>query len=106
VSAEAACMDDALRDALMIKVEELFSKMKILEGDRTANSDLEGILVIGYRYALLCCQNRNVSAGSLMNLSASRGSAIGTFSCDFRAFGLPILLHWFVLHGQFAGCCD
>jgi hypothetical protein len=63
-------MNYALGDALMIEVEELLAKVKVFDGGGATCSNLEGILVVGYRDALLSGQDRHLAAGGLMRFSA------------------------------------
>jgi len=53
VRAEAARVNDPLPDAFVIEMEDLFSKMGILERRGSARTYAQGILIIGNRHALL-----------------------------------------------------
>jgi hypothetical protein len=55
----------------MIEMEELLAEVEVFERGGSASSDLERILVIRYRDALLSGQHGRVAAGSLMRFSAS-----------------------------------
>ena len=43
----AACVHDALRDALVVEVEDLLAKDEVLEQRRPADSEAEAVLVVG-----------------------------------------------------------
>ena len=49
----AARMHDALRDALMIEVEDLLAEMEVFEQSRAARALAQGVLVVSYRDTLL-----------------------------------------------------
>lgn len=51
--AEAARVHDALRNALMIEMEDFFAEMKILEQRRAARARLQRVLIVGNGNALL-----------------------------------------------------
>ena len=103
VRAVAAGMHDALGNALMVEVEDLFPKVEVFERGRPAPADAKRILVIGNRHALLCRQDRDIAARDLMRLAAFasedrgvaelgggpalRGGWLGR--CTFRHFVLP-----------------
>ena len=53
---ETARVRDALGYTLVVEMKDLFAKVKIFEGGWTALADPQGILVIGYRNALLAGQ--------------------------------------------------
>jgi hypothetical protein len=63
--AVAAGVDDALRDPLMVEMENLLPEMKILDQGRTARTDLERILVIRDRTALGGGQHRDIATCGL-----------------------------------------
>ena len=63
---EAACMNDTLGNALMIKMEELFAEMKIVESDWTARSNLQGILIVRDWCALFRREDRYLAFRNLM----------------------------------------
>ena len=65
---ETTSMNDTLRNAFVIKVEDLFSKMRILQQGRTASADPQRILVVGDRRPLLCRENWRITFGDLMRL--------------------------------------
>jgi hypothetical protein len=69
--AVAAGVDDALRDPLMVEMENLLPEMKILDQGRTARTDLERILVIRDRTALGGGQHRDIATGGLMKFAPS-----------------------------------
>src|SRR5690606_28810696 len=62
VRAIAACMNDALGDALMVEVEDLLAEMEILEQRRAARALLEAVLVVGDRHAMLGGERRMAGA--------------------------------------------
>ena len=104
MSTEAACMNDTLGNALMIKVEELFAEMKIVESDGTARAHLQGILIIGDWRALFRREDGYFAFRNLMKFAA-RGSA--RLSCK-RGFVLRLLLVSFFAreHGRCQGQTD
>jgi hypothetical protein len=63
-------MDHALRDALVVEVEDLFPEMEVLERGRAAPAGLQGILVVGDRAALRGGQDRDRAGGGLVQLAA------------------------------------
>ena len=74
--AKASRMDDALRNALMVEVEDLVAQHKVFEQCRTARAGFQRVLVVGDRRALLRRQHINAAPGRLMGLPASP-------ACDF-----------------------
>jgi hypothetical protein len=68
---ETAGVDDTLGNALMIKMKDFLAKVKVFERSGTARADLEGILVIGYRDALLRGQHGRIAGSGLVGFSAS-----------------------------------
>jgi uncharacterized protein YfaT (DUF1175 family) len=71
---EAAGVNDSFRNSLMIEVENLFTKMKVLESRWTATSYFQRILIVRYGYALLCSQLRDAIFGDLMNFATGPSS--------------------------------
>ena len=69
VHPEAAGVDDPLGDPLVVEVEELLAQMEVVQQRRTTGADLQTVLVIGDRRALLGGENRGVARGGLMGLS-------------------------------------
>jgi len=53
--AEASCVYDTLRDALMVEMKDFLAKMKILEERWAPFTDLQTVLVVRDRNALLRC---------------------------------------------------
>ena len=51
--AGASCMDDALRNALVIEVRDLFAEDEILHQRGAAFTALERVLIVGDRDALI-----------------------------------------------------
>jgi hypothetical protein len=68
---KTAGVNDSFGDTLMVEVENLFAKVKVFEPGGAACSDLEGILVIGYRDALLRGQHGGIAIGGLVHFSAT-----------------------------------
>ena len=46
-------MHDAFWDALMVKMRQLFAQDEVFKQGRAAQAELEGILVVGNRHALI-----------------------------------------------------
>src|SRR3546814_12718608 len=63
-------MHHALRNALMVEVEDLLAKVEVLQRGRPAMADLQRVLVVGDRPALLRRQHRHVAAGDLLGFAA------------------------------------
>jgi hypothetical protein len=63
-------MNDAFGNPLMIEVEYLFAKMKIVDQSGPAGAHAKRILVVGHRAALGGCQNVVAVVGELMKLAA------------------------------------
>src|SRR5690606_8676522 len=84
VRAIAACMNDALGDALMVEVEDLLAEMEILEQRRAARALLEAVLVVGDRHAMLGGERRMAGA-RLMRLAA--GATILAVALHDRRIG-------------------
>src|SRR4026209_269196 len=66
-------MNHPLGDALMVEVEELLTQVKISEGRGAARADLERILVVRYRDALLCGQDGRIAIRALVHFAARAG---------------------------------
>ena len=69
MDAEAACMHHPLRDALMVEVEDLLTEVEILQQRGSARPDLQRVLVVGNRNALLRRQGLDTIARDLMGLA-------------------------------------
>ena len=63
-------MDDALGDALVIEVRDLFAQDEIFEQRRAARAGLQRVLVVGDRDALVGRQHRVLLVGGLVGLAA------------------------------------
>ena len=50
----SACMDDPLRNTLMVEVLDLLAQHKILEQGRTSGPKLQRVLVVADRRAVVC----------------------------------------------------
>ncbi len=74
--AKASRMDDALRNALMVEVEDLVAQHKVFEQRWPTRAGFQRVLVVGDRRALLRRQHINAAPGRLMGLPASP-------ACDF-----------------------
>jgi hypothetical protein len=61
---------DALGNALVIKMKNLFSEVEILKHSRSARADLQRVLVIGHRAALGGGQDSRLARCSLVKLAA------------------------------------
>jgi hypothetical protein len=66
-------MHDALGDALMVEMHDLFAKDEVLQQYRAARTGFERILVIGNRYALIGRQQGAVARGGLVRFAARSG---------------------------------
>ena len=64
-----AGMDHALRNALVIEVEDLLAEVRVLDQRWAARALLEGVLVVGDRNALLRGEDVVSVLGDLMGLS-------------------------------------
>lgn len=53
MGAGATGMNDALRDALMVKMRDLFTHDEVFQQRRPAGADLQGVLVIRNLHALV-----------------------------------------------------
>ena len=56
MGAEAAGVDDPLRDPLVVEVEDLLAEVEVLEQRGTALPGTQRVLIVGDRCALLCRQ--------------------------------------------------
>jgi hypothetical protein len=85
---------------LVVEVEDLLTEVKVFERGGSTCSDLEGILIVGYRNALLGGQYRSIAAGYLMCFSSGtdrqiliavlhRFSVFGNALWRVRLFTLP-----------------
>ena len=96
VSPETAGVDHALRNALVVEVENLFAKMEVFERGRSPCAHPESILVIGNRNALLRCKNGPFAACDLMSLATS--APMNRLICEMYGRGLVLLTLLF--HGD------
>ena len=99
-------MYHAFGNALVIEVENLLAKMKILQQGRTARALLQSVLTIGDRNALLGGQGLDIAARHMVQLAAgavcirvffvpfcTNAAALG--ACDARAFAMEFLVRLF-----------
>ena len=70
VGTVAARMHDALRDALVIEVEDLLAEMEVFEQSRAARADAQRVLVVSYRDTLLGREGGLFVRRGLVQLSA------------------------------------
>jgi hypothetical protein len=70
VRAETARVYDALGYALVVEVKDLFAEVEIFERSRAAPADLQRILVVGDRCALLRGERGDIAAGDLVRFAA------------------------------------
>src|SRR5688572_7377028 len=82
-------MHHALRDALMVEVEDLFAEVEVLEQRRAARAGLERVLIVADRTALRGGQDGNGAAGRLMQFAAFAAAEllVMNFSGGFRRDG-------------------
>ena len=78
VRAIAARMDDPLRNALMVEMEQLLAENLILDQMRTACAHFQRVLVVGDRGAHLGGHHRMISARRLVSLAAD-AAALGAW---------------------------
>ena len=78
-------MDDALGNAFVIEMRDLFAQDEIFQQRRAANAGLERILVVADRHALIRGQplagriDANRSSGPLLGIDAERRRAAAEF---------------------------
>ena len=84
MGAEAAGMNDALGDSLMIEVEDLFAEVKVFERRGATRTDPERVLVVRDGNALLGGQNWCPAPGGLVHFStrANRYLLVGVLRRD------------------------
>ena len=70
MGAKAAGMNDPLGNSLVIEVKDLLAKMKIFQHRRPAGADLQRVLVVGDRDALLRGQDGETIFSGLMQFAA------------------------------------
>ena len=61
---------DALRNPLMVEMEDLLAEVKVFQDRRPSSADFQRVLIVGYRSALSCRQNWNVDFRNLMEFPA------------------------------------
>ncbi len=64
-------MHHAFRDPLVVEVEKLFAKVKVVNQCGATCTDPQRILVVGDRAALRCCQDLLAVLGNLMKLASA-----------------------------------
>ena len=64
--AVAARVNHPLRNALVVEMENLLAEMEVFKNGRPARSDLQRVLVVGYRTALRGGQYRGIALCDLM----------------------------------------
>ena len=77
VRAEAAGVDDALGDALVVEVLDLFEEDVVFEQGRAALACLEGVFVVGDDGAGLGGEGRVSAAGDLVEFACVSSDLIG-----------------------------
>jgi len=80
-------MHHALRDTLMVEVEDLFAEVEVLEQRRAAKTHLKRIEIVRDRPALRSGHHRNRAGRRLVQLSAGAAAACATVPT--RARRLP-----------------
>jgi hypothetical protein len=63
-------MHDALGDALMVEMKDLFAEMEVLDQTGAALTELEGVLVVSDRSALGSGEDFRLALGNLMEFAA------------------------------------
>src|SRR5690606_31024171 len=107
VRRRTARMHDALGNALVVEVHDLFAEDEVLQQGRTARALPERILVVGDRHALVGGQPRALAAGLLLVFAAAAAWRVGlwigigaaTHGSRGLAFGGPCVTLWL-----FTGC--
>ncbi|MND79419.1 hypothetical protein D3C80_711610 [compost metagenome] len=72
----SACMDDPLRNTLMVEVLDLLAQHKILEQGRTSGPKFERVLVVADRRAVVCRKAGFRRGGGLVEFAALTGASI------------------------------
>ena len=68
--AKATGVNHALRDALVIEMEDLLAKVKIFQSGRPSRTDFERVLIVGNGRSLLGGQNGDFPVGGLVEFAA------------------------------------
>src|ERR1700683_1286946 len=68
---KAARMNDALRDAFVVKVKNFLPKMEIFQCGRPPGTDLQGVLIVSNRDSLLRGKRCYVVGSGLMSFAAA-----------------------------------
>ena len=97
--AGAARMDDALWNAFVIEMRDLFAQDKILEQERPARPGLHRVLVIGNRNALICAQGPGGIIRGLMRLRPLRQRFGAQVFIFFHEISVMTILRSFILAG-------
>jgi hypothetical protein len=92
----AAGVNDALRNALMVEMEDLLPQVEVFQGGGPAGTNPEGILVIGDGGALLRGQYRHFTTGGLMGFAAPTSGHV----LIVEARGLAAASACYVRHGR------
>lgn len=66
----SACVNNALRDALVVEVKDLFAEVEALEECRPTRTGSKSVLVVGDRNALLAREDRCVALRCLVCFTA------------------------------------
>jgi hypothetical protein len=74
-------MHDALGDALMVEMEYLLAKMKVIDERGSALADLQRILVVSNRAPLRGRQYRRIPLCNLVKLSAAAANQLLVVDC-------------------------
>ncbi len=77
VRAGTARMDDTLRNALMVKVRDLFTHDEIFQQRRPARPGFEGVLVVGDLHALIGAQCLTGGVGTEFFQAVELGVGVG-----------------------------
>jgi len=76
----APCVNDALRDAFVVKVGDLFAKKKVLQQRRPALATFERVLIVVDAEPLISC---DVFSGTILTKSSQVFYFVIVFFVDF-----------------------
>src|SRR3990167_5135744 len=106
MSASAPCMDDALWNALMVKMRDFFTHDEVFQQRRPARADLQRVLVVRNLHALIGAQGLFGGVGAKLFQALELGigvaavQGIGPGQCAFRCGRL------FSTHQSYTPRCD
>ena len=83
MSGRAAGVDDALGNALVVKVIDLLAKDEVFQQHRASRAGAQGVLVVADRHALLGGEDRTTGDGLLVQLATC-----GMLALDYVSGGL------------------